>query len=481
MWVFKYESTSSCISETNEPTTARRKNLMNETVKIQDVPVTRRQAIGVAGAVGALASLGALGSESPASAATTELNVWMYNEPSRTAIQDAQIAAYEKANPGITIKLSRTDFGTYYTKLAAAIASKTLPDVFMMSGAYFYSAVNSGALLDITERVAAAKISMNNYFFTPTGEDVSWQGKTYGIPGEIDTVALAYNEDMFKKAGLALPTAGMSWATLLKSAQALTKKRADGKQQYGFYSRNSSQEAWGSFVRQNGGNFLDSTGTKGALQSSKAIEAIQFSVDLIHKYKVSPSPLGVSSLPGYIESTGNPFLTGLLGMKFQGNYEMALLSQIKDFKWNVVQMPKKVKAGGIGWYQSWVIGSSTSNPDEAWKFLNFMVTKGQTIMAETPGRGLTPSLKSATKDPLFQKSTAPDMRAWTVGWKDHFDFSFHPAWLEYQGIYSKALDPCFNDNASIKDAVNGATSAVNAALANYPWFDSSKLSQVGIA
>ena len=456
---------------------------MTEKVKMQDVPITRRNALGIAGAagtVGALASLGVISSGTAASAATTELNVWMYDEPSRTAIQNAQIAAFEKANPGISIKLSRTDFGTYYTKLAAAIASGTLPDVFMMSGAYFYSAVNSGALMDITDRVKESKISMNDYFYAPTGEDISWQGKTYGIPGEIDTVALAYNETMFKAAGIALPTAGMSWATLLKSAKALTKKRADGKQQYGFYSRNSSQEAWGSFVRQNGGNFLNSSGTKGALQSASAIEAIQFSVDLIHKHKVSPSPLGVSSLPGYIESTGNPFLTGLLGMKFQGNYEMALLSQIKDFKWNVVQMPRRVKAGGIGWYQSWVIGSSSKNPDAAWKLLNFLVTEGQTIMAESPGRGLTPSLKSATKNPLFQRSTAPDMRGWTTGWKDHFDFSFHPAWLEYQGIYSKALDPCFNDNANVKDAIMGATPAVNAALANYPWFNSSKLSQVGI-
>jgi multiple sugar transport system substrate-binding protein len=201
-------------------------------------------------------------------------------------------------------------------------------------------------------------------------------------------------------------------------------------------------------------------------------------VDLIHKYKVSPSPLGVSSLPGYIESTGNPFLTGLVGMKFQGNYEMALLSQIKGFKWNVVQMPKQKQPGGIGWYQSWVMGSTTKHPDEAWKLLDFLVTKGQTVTANTPGRGLTPSLKSAADSSAFQGSGAPDMKAWTDGWSDHFDFAFHPAWLEYQGIYSKALDVSFNNNKSVKDAIAKATPQVNTALARYPWFDASKLSPV---
>ncbi|MDQ1730766.1 MAG: multiple sugar transport system substrate-binding protein [Pseudonocardiales bacterium] len=446
--------------------------------------LSRRGFLGAAGSVVGAASLGGLlagcggssGGGSKSGKAT--LNVWMYSEPSRTAIQDNIIAAFKKANPDIDIKLTRTDFSTYYSKLATSIASRTLPDVFMMSGAYFYQAVQNKALMDLTDRIKTANISLDNYFGSPTGEDTVWENKVYGIPGEIDHVALAYNEDMFEAAGLDAPTAGWSWDQLLHAAQAMTKKNKNGKQQYGFYSWNSSQEVWGSFVRENGGNFLDSTYTKGALDQPEAIEAIQFAVDLIHKYKVSPAPLGISSLPGYIQSTGNPFLTGLIGMKVQGNYEMALLSQIKDFKWNVVEMPKKQKPGGIGWYQSWVMGSTTKHPDEAWKLLDFIVTQGQDITAKTPGRGLTPSLKSAAASPSFLQTGAPNMKAWTDGWKNHFDFAFHPAWLEYQGIYSKALDACFNTNANVADAMKSATSQVNNSLSRYPWFDSSKLSPI---
>jgi multiple sugar transport system substrate-binding protein len=445
-----------------------------------DKTYSRRWFLGAAGTAATTAGLGGLlsscGSDKSSSGKAT-LEVWMYSEPSRTAIQNAMIADFKKANPDIDVRVTRTDFTTYYSKLATSIASGKLPDVFMMSGAYFYQAAHQKALMDLTSRIKGSKLSLDHYFGTPTGEDISWEGKTYGVPGEIDTVALAYNEDMFEQAGLDLPTPGWSWDDLLHAAQKMTGKK-NGKQRYGFYSRNSSQEAWGSFVRQNGGNFLDKTQTKGALDTPEAIEGIQFAVDLIHKYKVSPSPLGVSSLPGYIESTGNPFLTGSLGMKFQGNYEMGLLSQIKDFKWNVVQMPKKQQPGGIGWYQSWVMGSTTKHPDEAWKLLEFFVTKGQEVTASSPGRGLTPSLKSAANSPAFQRKGAPDMRAWTDGWADHFDFAFHPAWLEYQGIYSKALDVCFNNNKSVKDAIAKATPQVNRSLARYPWFDASKLSPV---
>lgn len=442
--------------------------------------LTRRGFLGATGAVVGAAVLGealsACGGSSGGSGKTT-LNVWMYSEPSRTKIQDNMIAAFEKANPHISIKLTRTDFSTYYSKLATSIASRQLPDVFMMSGAYFYAAVHNQALMDLTDRIKSSNISIDNYFGDPTGEDVTWEGKTYGVPGEIDTLALAYNADMFEEAHLDPPTGGWTWEQLLDAAKAMTKKR-NGKQQYGFYSWNSSEELWGNLVRENGGNWLDSTYTKGALNEPNAVKAIQFAVDMIHKYKVSPAPLGVSSLPGYIQSTGNPFLTGLIGMKFQGNYEMALLSQIKNFKWNVVEMPKAAKPGGIGWYQSWVIGSTTKQPDDAWKLLEFFVTEGQKITAQTPGRGLTPSLKSAAASSAFQQTGAPDMRAWTNGWSDHFDFGFHPAWLEYQAIYSKALDACFNSNANVANAINSVTGQVNSSLARYPWFDASKLSPV---
>jgi multiple sugar transport system substrate-binding protein len=402
----------------------------------------------------------------------------MYGEPSRTPTQDLQVAEFKTRHPNIDIKLTRTDFGTYYAKLATAIASGNVPDVFMMSGAYFYQAAQNKALMDLTGRIKSDGISYDDYFGTPTGEDVVFDGKFYGVPQSIDGMALAYNEDLFEEAGLDLPTPGWTWEQLLHAAQELTKTR-NGKQQYGFYSRNSAQEVWSSLVYQNGGSFLDETLTRCAINKPAAVEAVQFAVDLIHKYKVSPEPLGVSSMPGYIESTGNPFLTGLIGMKFQGSYEMGVLNEIKDFSWNVTQMPRQKNAGGTGWYQSFVVGANTKHPDESWELLKFLVGEdGQGIMAKDPAKGQTPALISAAQSSEFQGAKRPDMGAWTDGWADHFAFEHHPAWLEYQGAISKALDSAFNANTNVKSALDGAATKVNSILDRYPWFDSSKLQSV---
>lgn len=229
----------------------------------------------------------------------------------------------------------------------------------------------------------------------------------------------------------------------------------------------------GDLVKKNGGSFLTPDLKHGALDSPQAIEAIQFAVDLMYKYKVSPTPQGVSSLPGYIESGGSPFLTGLVAMKFQGNYEMTLLSSIKKFRWDVVTMPRQRRKTGLGWTQSWVMSANTPHPAEAWTLLHFLVTEGQWITARSAGRGLTPSLKSAAYSSAFVRSGAPHVKAWLDGWRIHSSFHFHPAWFEYQTAYSKALDPVFNGSTPVKDAVTSATQQVNGILARYssfrPW------------
>ena len=210
---------------------------------------------------------------------------------------------------------------------------------------------------------------------------------------------------------------------------------------------------------------------KAALNSPEAIEGIQFAVDLIYKYKVSPTPQGVSSLPGYIESGGSPFLTGLVAMKMQGNYEMTLLSAIQDFEWDVVRMPERKQKGGIGWTQAWTMGVNTPHPDESWTFFEWMITEGQKRMATVPGRGLTPSLREAAYSDAFVGTPPPDLKAWLDGWDIHYDFEFHPAWFEYLGAYSTALDAVFANDVDVTTAVNEAATQVNEILARYPDFD----------
>jgi multiple sugar transport system substrate-binding protein len=401
--------------------------------------------------------------------ALVTLTLAMYAEPSRTPIQKAMIADFERKHPTIKLNTFATDFSTFYTKMNTNIAAGTVPDVFMMSGAYFYNAAMKNVLKDLGPYIKSSGLNLERDYFTEPANQ-TYQGKTYGIPGEIDIMALAYNKDLFDAAGVRYPTNTWTWSDLLNAALKITRKDKSGVQNYGFYSLNSSQELWGDFVKENGGSFLTPDLQHGALDTPEAMKGIQFAIDLIYKYKVSPTPQGVSSLPGYILSAGSPFLTGRLGMHFQGNYEMLLLSSIKKFRWDVVMMPRLKKQTGLGWTQAWVMSANTPHPAEAWTLLHYLVTDGQHVTAQTPGRGLTPSLKSAAYSAAFVQAGGPTVKAWLDGWKVHSSFDFHPAWFEYQTAYSKALDPVFANTISVKEAMTTATQQVNGILARYPNF-----------
>ena len=396
------------------------------------------------------------------------LTIAVYAEPSRTPVQEAMWKSFQEEHPDIKLAVQSADFNTYYTKLNANIAAETLPDVFMMSGAYFYNGAMKGVFKQLDSYIKAANMNLDDYFTEQP--NMYYQGNIYAFPGEIDVMALAYNKTMFDEAGVKYPTNDWTWDDLLSAAQKLTRKNAQGQQTYGMYAVNNAQEMWGDLVKENGGSFLTPDLKQGALNSPEAIEAIQFAVDMIYKHKVSPSPQGVSSLPGYIESGGSPFLTGLVAMKFQGNYEMTLLSGIKNFAWDVVTMPKRKVKGGLGWTQAWVMPKNAKNPDKSWTLLNWLVTKGQEITASVPGRGLTPSYKKAAYSPAFLGTPPPDVKGWLDGWQYHHTFDFHPAWFEYQGAYSQALDAVFAGQQDAKSAMDDATKKVNEILSRYPDF-----------
>jgi multiple sugar transport system substrate-binding protein len=399
----------------------------------------------------------------------TTLRVAVYQEPARVEVQKNFIAAFEEANPDIKIALESADFSTYYTRLNTNLAAGRAPDVFMMSGAYFYAGAMRNAFKDLGPFLEQSQIDLSKYF-TEDANSV-YQGTTYAVPEELDIMALAYNKDLFDEAGVAYPTETWTWDDLLDAATKLTRTTSDGKQTYGIYAVNNIQEMWGDLVKENGGSFLTPDMKKAAINTPESQEAIQFAVDLIHKYKVSPTAQGVSSLPGYIESGGSPFMTGLVAMKFQGNYELGVLLESDAFQWDVVTMPQRKIKGGLAWSQAWVMYEKTQQPEAAWRFIEFMLSdKANQVISDTPNKGQCPPLKSAAYEGKYGAPPPDNMKAFLDGYEYRQSFEFHPAWLEWGAAYGKALDPVFAGDVSVADGTNAAAEEVNAILSRYQDF-----------
>jgi raffinose/stachyose/melibiose transport system substrate-binding protein len=125
---------------------------------------------------------------------------WWHNSNSDPgkAYYEKVAADFEKANPGVTVKISAMAHEDMLTKLDAAFQTGDAPDVYMeRGGGELASHVEAGLVQDLSKS-AAKEIKM-------IGPSVAgWQvdDKTYALPYSVGVVGFWYNKALFQKAGI---------------------------------------------------------------------------------------------------------------------------------------------------------------------------------------------------------------------------------------------------------------------------------------
>lgn len=104
---------------------------------------------------------------------------------------------------GISVDVEAMPFDTMRTVLQTQLRSGDGPDVFNWgSGPGFGGALaDAGLLYDLTD--AYAENDWPIYDFAQ--ERVTFDGQKYGIPGEMETIGLFYNKDLFAEHGIEVP------------------------------------------------------------------------------------------------------------------------------------------------------------------------------------------------------------------------------------------------------------------------------------
>ncbi|HEY1342268.1 MAG TPA: extracellular solute-binding protein, partial [Bryobacteraceae bacterium] len=116
--------------------------------------------------------------------------------------------------------------GEYYTKLQTTLAGGTAADLFWLSQEYVAGYADRGALLDISDRLAAdsSPAAKLDDYYPAVLQTAQYQGKTYGLPWISQPVVLYYNPDLFSAAGVNPPDDTWTWDTFKDAATKLTNK-----------------------------------------------------------------------------------------------------------------------------------------------------------------------------------------------------------------------------------------------------------------
>ena len=282
-----------------------------------------------------------------------------------------QIIADYTAATGNKAEIQVITWDQYWTLLEAGASGGDMPDVFWMHSNEVQKYMENDILMDLTDRIASSeKLEMDKF-----PEDIknlySWNGKTYAIPKDVDTIALFYNKTMFDEAGLSYPDDSWTWDDFYDAAVKLTKE--DGSQYGTAMNPSNEQDGWMNIIYSMGGKVLTDDKKASGFDDPNTIKAMEFVQKLVDN--VMP-PATVMAETGTDVLLGS----GKIAMLSQGSW---MVPQFKEHEYisencDVAVLPKDPTTGNrVSLYNGlgWAVSAKTQNPDAAWQLVAWFGTK----------------------------------------------------------------------------------------------------------
>ena len=360
---------------------------------------------------------------------------------------------------GIEAELQVVQWNEYWTLLEAGAQGGEMPDVFWMHSNESQRYMSNEILLDLTDKASDSELVDMSKYPEEIKELYTYDGKVYGIPKDIDTIALWYNKTMFDEAGVDYPDETWTWDTVVENAKKLTKE--DGSQ-YGIAIRNdNNQEAYYNIVYDMGGEIISDDKKTSGYDDPNTIKAMQYIEKLIQD----------GSMPSMeTMSENNPDIllkSGKSAMSFHGSWMVSTFKQEDYIKENCdcAVMPMDADSGrrvsiynGLGW----AAAANGDNTENAWKLIEYLGSeKAQQKQAEL---GITMSAWDGTSDtwagcaPEFNLQAYLDMR------DDMVVRPYSRNTVTWENRASEIFKDVYSGNMSMEDACKQIAEEMNATL-----------------
>ena len=391
-------------------------------------------------------ALGAMSMAAPAMAQVT-LTIWSIDGNDRVGIADTFSKEFDEANDDIVVEYRAVPFDDLVNETLRAFATGNAPDIVSFDNPDFALFSSRGAMLDITDRIAASDvIKAENYFEGPMNS-VTWDGKYFGIPKYTDTIGVFYNKDLFAKAGITEPP--KTWAEFTEYAEKLTDP---ANNVYGAtFSARAGEEGTFQFlpIIQMAGGGYDNVNTDGAA------EVLDLWKKMVDNGWASKDVLSL----GQWDSTGT-FNSGNAAMAISGPWEVDRMVEDAKFDWGVALLPTITEGGerssALGGFD-WGIMSTTKHPDEAFRALEYFAAQDHRIFAEFG------NIPARSDIPLPETGVALKDAALKV-FQEQLQYAQprgpHPDWQKISKAIYDAMQAALTGQMSSKDALDQAQATI---------------------
>lgn len=260
----------------------------------------------------------------------------------------------------------------YEREILVDMMTGRAPDVFYSSEEFLQLLSRDGKIYDLTENFTDWKQSES---FPPELIQIgSRNGRLFGIPIEMDSLVVYFNEDLFYKIGMDTPLefyaqGEWNWDTLEEAARQISLEGAE-HERYGLVLQNWWATNY-SFIYQNGGTIFDLNGVV-VINSEQVRETVTFLRDMIEDGSLlfmETTQEGGTYADLFRQQRAGMIISG-------GTLSSDLNNSIIDFNWDLVPLPEgRYGHKGSSTFVSFVsINNDFQHKEHAWEFIRFLAS-----------------------------------------------------------------------------------------------------------
>jgi multiple sugar transport system substrate-binding protein len=273
------------------------------------------------------------------------------------------INKFNQDNPlGFEVKLSlKTDMEVSFV---SALNVGKAPDMLIWDRFNTPTYANQDFLYSIDELIERDNVD-TTMFHNEAYKELSYDGKQYGIPLDVDAWGIYVNLDILEEYNTNNPSnqavVPTTWEELLDTARKLTKSDNSGKMVVGGYSTQDLHEHFFKFLTSTGSAFLGENGLSN-FDTTESIATLEF-LNQLKNANVSTSGL----------STREAFANNMLAMINQPTYFASYLKEYApELNYKFIAQPKYsgengVQGGMLGGFGIAIPDPGSQRRDEEWK------------------------------------------------------------------------------------------------------------------
>jgi ABC-type glycerol-3-phosphate transport system substrate-binding protein len=394
--------------------------------------------------------------------AKTEITYWTFLDPNadgpREEAQRQQIANFEAANPGIKVNIEVVHWSRMVPMLITASSAGRGPDVALNFSPRMAMVIEAGAAQPLDRFISDWSDEQKSDFIVPWDEQL-YKGSLWSLHSELRIQNIFYyREDLLQKIGRDVPK---TWDEVAETAIALREGPL-----WGFawpLSRKESAAGIQGLLamwRDAGGEFLNEDGTP-AFNGPEGVKILNWFKDLKEAGGMPPSMLSAEE-----------WLTGLkagawaMGCEGTHRVEPARAAGLGQ-KLKTAPMPS-FKPGrpapALVAGQSFMIGKHSKHPEEAWKFIEHMISpESQLINATLAGQ--VPTRKSTLQDDWFKGPEAAEMLEWLDYAMNYGESMYYnEQWITLVDAIAMAFEEVLVNDRPVQESLDKAANAYLEAL-----------------